>query len=251
MRINNISASISLVVLSVASTAAFTLTNPRAVTQPTITTQLHALTAKDILARARKAVGQPEEEDDESPQIFDDATLEDMQQSLLMFEKRVKEGPGSLSEAEVLKLETMTGNIVTELNNFIKNGGEPPSKPAPSEASISAGAPSIPEEQAEALVTPRNAAPGGEAKSLVDNLPAALGSQDREHNDEEGEDYDGTGGLGLAKGTVNTYVLPGMDEMTGEEYRAALQKSVIERQAKRRDTGVTGNLSSQNYLDNL
>jgi len=44
---------------------------------------------------------------------------------------------------------------------------------------------------------------------------------------EEGEEYDGTGGLGLAKGTVNTYVLPGMDEMTGEEYRAALQASVI------------------------
>jgi hypothetical protein len=57
--------------------------------------------------------------------------------------------------------------------------------------------------------------------------------------------------MGLAKGTVNTYLIPGMDEMTGEEYRAALQKSVIERQAKRSNTGVTGNLTSQNYLDTL
>jgi len=249
MRINSISLSISLVFLSAASTAAFTLTNPRAVTHSATTTptQLYALTAKDILARARKAVGQPEEEDDESPQIFDDATLEDMQQSLLIFEKRVKEGPGSLSEADILKLETMTGNIVTELNIFIKNGGEPPSKPAPSAASMA----SVSVQDREALVTPRNAAPGGEAKSLVANLPAALGSQDMDHNDEEGEGYDGTGGMGLAKGTVNTYVIPGMDEMTGEEYRAALQKSVIERQAKRSNTGVTGNLTSQNYLDNL
>lgn len=225
-------------------------------TQSATKTQLHALTAKDILARARKAVGQPEEEEDESPQLFDDAVLEDMQQSLLILEKRVKGGPGSLNEQDVVDLGTMTGRIVTEMNAFIQNGGEPPSKPAPSEAAIAAAAPSAAapveiSDYTKALKTPTNAAPGGEAKSLLPNLGAAVGPGDADHNDEEGEEYDGAGGLGLAKGTVNTYVIPGMDEMTGEEYRKALQESVIARQATRRATGVTGNKSSQNYLDNL
>jgi len=72
-------------------------------------------------------------------------------------------------------------------------------------------------------------------------------------SEDDGPAYDGTGGLGLAKDTANTYIIPGMDEMTGEEYRTALQKSVSERQANRsRVLGPSiGNMSSNNYLDNL
>lgn len=246
MRMNNIPSALALACLMIESTGAFTISNTRVGTYSATKTQLHALTAKDILARARKAVGQPEEEDDEPPQIFDDAILEDMQQTLLILEKRVKGGPGSLNKEDVADLGTLTGRIVTEMNAFIKNGGEPPSKPAPSEAATA-----VMSDYAKALVTPRNAAPGGEAKSLLPNLPAATGSRDADHNDEEGQEYDGSGGLGLAKGTVNTYVIPGMDEMTGEEYRKALQESVSARQAARRASGVTGNKSSQNYLDAL
>ena len=250
MCMNNIPASaVALACLIIESTGAFTINNTAGVVvtsaQSAAKSQLHALTAKDILARARKAVGQPEE-DDESPQIFDDEIMEDMQQSLLILEKRVKGGPGSLNKEDVADLGTLTGRIINEMNAFIQNGGEPPSKPAPSEAATA-----VMSEYSKALVTPRNAAPGGEARSLLPNLPAATGSSDAVDNDEEGQGYDGTGGMGLAKGTVNTYVIPGMDEMTGEEYRQALQESVSARQAARRASGVTGNKSSQNYLDAL
>jgi len=235
-------------------------------------------------------VGQPEEEDDEV-QIFEKDLLEDMQKTLLLLEKRVKGGPASLGAEEIKDLDAMAGRIVTEMNDFLANGGVNPLVKRKQEAMAAAGstaasaaksasndvddddssawakppsdAPgikskssdtspsSIPDEQAKALITPRNAAPGGEAKPLVANLPAAQGPKVIEHNEEEGAAYDGRGGMGLAKGTTNTYVIPGMDEMTGEEYRKALQESVIARQASRKKGGVTGNRSSNSYLDNL
>ena len=283
------------------STLAFTLPPPSSSLSPSSistmttksTTQLNALTAKDILSRARKAAGQPEEEDDEV-QIFEKDLLEDMQKTLLLLEKRVKGGPASLGAEEIKDLDTITGRIVTEMNDFLANGGVNPLVKRKQEAMAAAGstaakaapaaksasndvddddssawakppseAPgikskssdtspsSIPDAQAKALITPRNAAPGGEAKPLVANLPAAQGPKVIEHNEEEGSAYDGTGGMGLAKGTTNTYVIPGMDEMTGEEYRKALQESVIARQSSRKKGGVTGNRNSNNYLDNL
>lgn len=70
---------------------------------------------------------------------------------------------------------------------------------------------------------------------------------------DEGPAYDGSGGMGLAKGTSNTYIIPGMEEMSPEEYRAALQKSVIDRQSNRhkgRD-GMVGNRAAHQYLDSL
>ena len=41
---------------------------------------------------------------------------------------------------------------------------------------------------------------------------------------------DDTMNHGLAKGTTNTYLIPGMDEMSAEEYRDNLQKTIIARQ---------------------
>ncbi len=82
--------------------------------------------------------------------------------------------------------------------------------------------------------------------------PPPQSSSFYEHNEEEGEAYNGKGGLGLAKGTKNTYVIDGMDEMSPEEYRKALQESISGRQAQRRNGNRTvGNLSSNNYLDFL
>jgi hypothetical protein len=59
--------------------------------------------------------------------------------------------------------------------------------------------------------------------------------------------------MGLAKGTANTYIIPGMDEMTPEEYRKALQKSVSDRQSRRHGSrgGVVGNRAALQYLDTL
>lgn len=232
---------------------------PCTTTSSSSSTQLDALTAKDILARARQAVGRADE-DDESPKLFDDELLDDMQKSLLVLEKRVKQGPRSLSQTEIQNLEDMLGRIVNEMESFLENGGNAVSNSAnkntkviaPAASTVTSSYPTnASKDDLSPLVTPRNAAPGGEAKPLLENLPAALGPRDVEYNSEEGEQYTGVGGLGLAKGTTNTYVIPGMDEMTGEEYRAALQRSVSDRQARRRQSGMVGNRSSQNYLDNL
>ena len=85
----------------------------------------------------------------------------------------------------------------------------------------------------------------------MDNLPAATGPAEVPHNSEEGREYDGKGGMGLANGTTNTWVIPGMDEMTGEEYRKALQESVSDRQSRRKAGDIVGNMQSNNYLDSL
>ena len=37
-------------------------------------------------------------------------------------------------------------------------------------------------------------------------------------------------GYGLASGTTNTYAIPGMEEMSAEEYREELQRSISARQ---------------------
>mmetsp|Transcript_2901 Transcript_2901/g.2776 ORF Transcript_2901/g.2776 Transcript_2901/m.2776 type:complete len:183 (+) Transcript_2901:90-638(+) len=94
-----------------------------------------------------------------------------------------------------------------------------------------------------------------EARAVVAAPPAAAAQADgeakyKETSDEEGAAYDGKGGMGLASGTANTWIIDGMDEMTGEEYRAALQKTVSSRQAQRK-RGTVGNANSNNYLSGL
>ena len=234
---------LAVITLGFDSSQAFTTNNVPSQSSRLSSTKLQALTHKDIINRARKAVGQPEIEDE--PQIFDKDILEDMQAALLILEKRVKQGPGCLSQEEILELESLTGKIVTEMYDYNKQSIKPaqaaPSSPvSPSENTAE-----------DILRARRNATPGGEAKPLVADLPAAIGPKDPEYNSEEGSEFDGTGGLGLAKGTANTYVIEGMDEMTGEEYRKALQESVIARQEARRKVSIRGNMASQNYLDNL
>jgi len=71
------------------------------------------LKAADILKRARQAAGVEEEEPE---QIFSDAILDDFQQSLLLLEKRVKGGPGSLTLNEVQDLERATKNIIQDMS---------------------------------------------------------------------------------------------------------------------------------------
>ena len=112
--------------------------------------------------------------------------------------------------------------------------------------------------------TPHNHVPSSyeqpnhsEAHALVDKIVSPETSAPTEPftptSDEEGEAYSGEGGLGLAKGTANTWLLDGMDDMSPEEYRAALQKNVIERQSGRKGSreGVVGNRAALQYLDQL
>jgi hypothetical protein len=51
--------------------------------------------------------------------------------------------------------------------------------------------------------------------------------------------------------TTNTYIIPNMDEMTPDEYQAQLQQTVIDHQTMRRNTGVTGNRATWNYMQHL
>ncbi|KAL3826650.1 hypothetical protein ACHAXA_009091 [Cyclostephanos tholiformis] len=70
------------------------------------------------------------------------------------------------------------------------------------------------------------------------------------------EDDVGNVGFGLARGTTNTYVIPGMESMSPEEYRERLQETISARQAERRrlameNSNIIGNRSSSGYLDAL
>ena len=217
------------------------------------------LTSDEILARARKAVGLPEIEP--VPMVFDDDILPMFQSALLKLETRVKEGPGSLSILEVEELDMEVKAILDEMH---QNPHKRLPKPSPSndsaidvQASAAPTAPSLPAkpqpsqqqqqqqlEQTQAPVAPQSA-PATDAAPVEQTKPAMDISMD------EGPVYDGTGGMGQAKGTVNTYIIEGMDEMTSEEYRAALDKTIVDRLRQRREAGVVGSQSSSNYLESL
>jgi len=245
MRIITLNTSLALLGISIGQASAFTLqSHPFRTTQQASSfssskTSLHmALTSKDILARARKAVGAPEEEDEEAPKIFEDDVLDGMQNTLLLLEKRVKNGPRSLSHDEIQSLDQLTKKIIQDMNAFESSGA------------AAAAVQPAPPVQAQVPLQPQQQVQREPQKTLTD-LPPAAGPLDPEYNPEEGSAYVGKGGLGLAAGTTNTWVIDGMDEMTGEEYRQALQEQVSARQSMRRSDGTTGNLSSNNYLDNL
>lgn len=222
------------------------------------------LTAADIVARSRKALGM-ETEEDEAPKIFDDDIYDCIKQSLLLLEKRVQDGPGSLSKEEVDTLVDMTQRISREMKEF---DTRPPSNVAPQQ--LNYGTQSLVTDTSNPYntavsVDPNviNLAPSLPNEPVATNEPnvherSTAGIEEgnrREDSDlsEEGGDYDGTGGFGLAKGTRNTYIIPGMDEMSPEEYRAELQRSVLERQRERWRSrgGLVGNRAAHDYLNTL
>lgn len=179
---------------------------------------------EELLKRARRAQGLPEDDDDdEHPKLFDDAILDDFQECLLKLERRVKEGPGSLNADEVLEFESAAGRILVDMNGKFNGGGE--GAPAP----------------AAAVAAPAPVAAASNEPDVIDT------------SNDEGPAYTGKGGMGLSSETRNTWLIPGMDEMTPEEYQMAIQKSVIARQEKRREEmrGVIGQRASHQYLDTL
>jgi hypothetical protein len=67
---------------------------------------------------------------------------------------------------------------------------------------------------------------------------------------EDGPAHDGA--LGQPRDTANTYVIPGMDDMTPDEYQAALANSVIERSREQRYAGkARGNKLAHDYMAGL
>ena len=166
------------------------------------------------------------------PLQFDDALLDDMQNVLLALEKRVKEGDGSLSLLEVEEMDTQLNRIIAEMK---VNQNKQIELPPPEEQSINVPRINVP--------PPTKAS----VSAVTESPPVSV----TDISLDEGPEYDGTGGMGQPRGTVNTYIIEGMDEMSPEEYRDALQKSIIDRQKTRRATGVVGNRSTWNYLNNL
>eukprot|EP00588_Corethron_pennatum_P009402 CAMPEP_0194278756 /NCGR_PEP_ID=MMETSP0169-20130528/12029_1 /TAXON_ID=218684 /ORGANISM="Corethron pennatum, Strain L29A3" /LENGTH=254 /DNA_ID=CAMNT_0039023015 /DNA_START=53 /DNA_END=817 /DNA_ORIENTATION=+ len=191
------------------------------------------LTAGDIIARARKAVGAPQEE--APPPVFEDESiLDDIKSILMTLENRIKSGPGSIDRKEVNELAAAVDRVKDEMVSF----APPPS--APSVVDVTPPAPSI------SPATPP-------AQSVSPPSPSSDSEDSQETNDEFGADYAGRGGLGMARDTKSTYLIPGMEEMNPEEYRAALQKSVSARQEERRKAfnGKIGNRAGHQYLEQL
>lgn len=241
------------------------------------------VTSEDILARARAAVedkgGKVAGADGPAEVLpseqFSPEILEDLKSSLQLFERRIAGGPGSLSYEEVEDLDVRTKRIVEDLLSYTGKdvvnvdtpiavappapvvsfavpppvASQPPPPPPP--PPVYQAPPPPPVYQAPPPPPP----PARPANMLHAVQPVALrpNPDQVDTSEDDGPKYDGTSGLGLAKGTANTYIIPGMDEMTGEEYREALQKSVSDRQARRRDAigPSIGNKSSNNYLDAL
>lgn len=227
---------LSLVILSLApsSLSAFV-----PISSTTSTRTALGVASQDIIAKAREKIGLPAEE--APPKLFEDDLLAEMQQALLKLDRRAKEGPLALT---MLEVEELNGELSRILNEMKVNHDKKPPRPARKEQPESA-APAV-----------QHQAPSGTLlhadPEAIESLRAPSGSsQAIDTSEDEGPMYDGRGGMGQPKGTVNTYVIPGMDEMSAEEYRDALQRSVSERQARRRASGIVGNKSSHDYLSSL
>lgn len=206
------------------------------------------LSPKEILAQQRAKQGLPDP--DKHPKLYSDELLDDMKETLLILEKRVQGGIGSISAEEVEKFVAMSSNILVEMKQKEYERLEDatsPSSPALSSAASSGASDT----------TATTATTASESST---NAPTATAVAEKTETEEdptydpevEGPDYDPSGGQGsIPKDTTNTYIIPGMDAMSPEEYRDALQKSIIARQSVRKATGTYGNRNTWDYLNNL
>lgn len=225
--------SLALFVLSASSIAAFSSVFG-VVRKSTVLSASSSSAAAATIAKARKAAGLPVEE--EAPPLFSDNLLEDMRTALLLLEKRVKDGPGAMTHLEVDEFQTATDRIYA---NMKEQAATLASRPKPGERVVELTA---------------NPPPGAEL-AYDDEVPEMVVSpkvtQVLDTSNDEGPAYTGKGGMGLAQGTTNTYVIPGMDEMSPEEYQKALQDSISERQRNRHKKGIYGNRATWDYLNHL
>lgn len=198
------------------------------------------LSPKEILAQQRAKAGLPDP--DEHPKLYSDELLDDMKEILLLLEKRVQGGQGSLSSLEVESFATISNNILVEMKQKeyerLEDASSPSPTPAPTPSPIASD-------------TSIATATGATASAATATVEVAEPSTEYSET-EEGPAYSPAGGQGsLPKDTTNTYIIPGMDEMSPEEYRVALQKSISDRQSKRHSSGLYGNRNTWDYLNNL
>ncbi|KAL7498715.1 hypothetical protein ACHAWT_008074 [Skeletonema menzelii] len=225
------------------------------------------LTAADVIGKANAQGSLPGKDSatEDAPKLFTKEIYDDFQSALLKLEKRVKEGPGSLSAEEIDIFKGETDRIVEEMKQYLNNPEERKKEIASTypvasseESEVKVEEPTLTASAPAPVTNPPPAPAVSQPVAPVASNPApvtpAYGTTDT--SEDEGPAYDGKG-YGLAKGTTNTYIIPGMEEMSAEEYRAKLQESISARQAKRREDslkssgGRIGNANSQNYLDSL
>ena len=185
----------------------------------------------------------------ETPILFSEELCEDMTTMLRALEQRAKEGPGSLSLEDVANFEASGKRIQAEMLEFDRTGGTTVAAAAPvTEVAVSPGAPF--EVQPTETKAPTTPPPPPQQQEHQFQAPQAVNGV-TDTSDDEAPEYDGSGSMGLAKGTANTYAIPGMDAMSPEEYQKAIQQSIIDRQTARKKSGNYGNRQTWDYLNQL
>lgn len=84
------------------------------------------LTAADVIGKANAQGSLPGKDAaaEEAPKLFTKEIYDDFQSALLKLEKRVKEGPGSLSAEEIDTFKGETDRIVEEMKLYLNNPEE-------------------------------------------------------------------------------------------------------------------------------
>ena len=213
------------------------------------------LTAADVMAKSKSspiaaAAASSSPENGDVPKIFSPAIYNDFQSTLLLLEKRINAGPSSLTHSEIQQFEEQTTRIVMEMKDYlmdpvgcgeaIRKGYQteeeegavaaasvaPPLQPEQSATTATIGPPSMTTTSPILETSSSSTTVSHQVQDVVVNLENDASSN------EANEEY---ANFGLARGTTNTYVIPGMEEMSPEEYRDKLQETISARQVRKRE----------------
>ena len=225
-----------LICVSIPKTLSFTANLPY---QPSRTTamwisRMVPLSNEEIFARAAQQKAQTELDSAAAappPSLYDDAMLQRMQLVLTLLDQRAVQGPQSLLPIDIEQLDTNLQYILEEMR---RNQHLKPQRPSPSSSSPSASAATT----AISSTTPSS------ISTTIAPTPPLNTFQGYSDGDDASDVIDDNS-------TTNTYIIPNMEQMTPAEYQAELQRTVIEHQKVRRNTGVTGNRASWNYMNTL
>jgi hypothetical protein len=213
------------------------------------------LTAADVMAKSKSspiaaAAASSSPENGDVPKIFSPAIYNDFQSTLLLLEKRINAGPSSLTHSEIQQFEEQTTRIVMEMKDYLMDPvgcGEAIRKGYQTQeeegavAAASVAPPLQPEQSATAATigppSMTTTSPIVETSSSSTNInhrvqDVVVNLENDASSNEANEEY---ANFGLARGTTNTYVIPGMEEMSPEEYRDKLQETISARQVRKRD----------------
>ena len=209
--------------------------------------------------------------------LYDDALLTDMELCLELLNQRARDGAGSLTRDQVESFQSSSSRVLEEMKGVTDQLPErlpPGQRKAAAEAAAAKAAAaaersgaSKKEIEQEARRVYEKVLEGKERVDITsmdddtddDTVQAATApvaaaivttpAPVQDLSEDEGPAYDGTGGMGLARGTANTYHIEGMEEMSPEEYQEALAQQVIDFQKQRRYSGTRrGARTTDDYL---